>query len=422
MKVFLFLGMLFSSISAFCESEIIDAFARNSYSTEVNEKKWRLRDLGTLSKFESSSLLECNDMGQVLMLGDSRKNPPQYVFFDSDFGLVPIQKPSVDEWQHQWLRINKSGLVVGLLKRNGVNNGYYEDLITWNMIRGYRVYRSQFTTRMCNVDEQARQFIARCRNSNLVVINRRADDSENNQVLILKDDELINITHVLKNQARKLGFDAGGWLISDVNSQEMLFGSFHHYEIHPYKDTKIKKDKYYFVQDAGSFYIVECPKHFNMQWAHGTPLRNGDGTYSFDVAGRVFFRSAGSCIDDSMIWTREDGLKKLESPLSAITTQEGSCNPIAICLLHDGTVVWRKNVYLLEKDGVCCSFSHNVYFLEKDGVCCSFPHLVPENLHEYPELKYPHGYSPLFQENRGFLQCEVFGESHPFMMEFKQSQ
>ncbi len=97
------------------------------------------------------------------------------MFWDPHLGLVPIQGRPSDGWEDKWIRVNGNGLVIGMRERPASNNAHYYDIITWNMDQGYQVYKS-LTSNKKDIKETL--FIASCRNADLVAINHKTDNSE----------------------------------------------------------------------------------------------------------------------------------------------------------------------------------------------------------------------------------------------------
>lgn len=387
----------------------------------VDKTEWSIRDIGTLSLFDEAYLRECNDNGQALIYGRLKRDPYKWAFWDPQRGLISIPTPPSDGFEYKWLRVNGDGLVVGLQRRPvpRSTNAFHCDLITWSIAQGFKEYKTQVENKI-HIEETG--FLARSRSSNLVVVNRKADNSEDNQILVLQNNKLMDLTPSLKKQAQSLGFDAGGWQVSHVNSQGMLLGIFYHYEKHPYKKTKLKKSAHCFMQDGDKFYLVELPTGFP---CHEGTL-SGSGVF-FDASGRVFVNRNQSheCKHDSMIWTRENGLTKLKPPpyIEELAKQDGALPIKATQLQEDGTIIWKMSYNSWEPNQ-----SKRGYIFEKEGKYWFLPlnikgEPVFNNLEKYPglELKGENHYPfSVFQQRKSFIQVDFLGESHPFMVEITQ--
>ena len=423
-KIYFAVFLLSINIIFSLNAEIqLDAHEHDTLQISVDETQWTIRDLGTISSFDGAHLEECNENGQALIRAITKQSPYSFwAIWDSRLGLISIPTgPRIvgkDEWlDDEWLRINGNGQVIGVRMRPAkYGNGYHDDIITWNKDYGYKLYKTPFQSEQ-NINKF--ELIARCRNSDLVIINRRAENSEDNQVLALQNNKLTDLTSFLHTQAQSFGYDAGGWTVFDVNNKGMLLGKFCHYEKHPYKNKKLEVSTHYFIQNGDSFYLVDWPEGFQATLS-GTPLWDGGHKFEFDANGQVFFCWNNYSGADSMIWNLYNGLTKLECPqnLAKLAEQEGALLPRAIHLLEDGTIVWfmsrelydqPKITYIFEKNG-------NYQFLSID------PKEKPSSVNstKYPGIRIKEPlYYPIFLNNLGFFQVDVFGESHPFRMDFK---
>jgi hypothetical protein len=389
-------------------------FCANTYQVEIT-------DFNTLSCFDDAHLMECNSNGQALIYGRLKGEPYKWGFWNAE--EMQFLPSSSDGLGNEWLRINRNGLVVGVHKRPGKShNAFYHDIITWSLEQGYRLYQAEFENRS-HVEKG--ELFARCRNSDWVVVNRMADRSEHNEVLLLENGELTNLTSILYQQAQLLGFDAGGWIVSDINSKGMLLGKFCHYEKNPSKDSKIEISTQYFMKDGESFYLINDLSSLGYWFAGSTQLWDGGSVYSsFDDEGCFLYSESRDAKSDALIWTPKEGLKRapIPSEIEKVIQQEDILPPRLMQRLDDGTCVWQisYNSWALEQ-------SYKGYIFEKDGNYSfmstdSYDRLILDNIHQYPGLKFAEqSYVPLFQKTFGFIQVNVLGESHPCLFQIRQN-
>lgn len=392
---------------------------RESVVNIIETAQVEIKDIDTLSHFDEAYLMECNSNHQALIYGRSKGEPYRWGFWDFEKGMLLFPEKSSDGWEDEWLRINRNGLVVGVHQRLGKShNAFYYDIITFDLEEGYKTYKADFENK---INMEKGDFIARCRNSEWIVINRKADNSKDNKILSLKDGKIMDLTPSLYGYTESFGLDVGGWIVSDVNSEGMFFGKFSHYEKHPFKDKKIEAGTHYFMKDAESFYLIDDLPSLGYWSAGSTPLWNGGAHSSFDDAGCFFYSGDLNVEAESMIWTPAKGLKKLTIPeeMERLIQQENIRRPKPVGHLDDGTNIWliSYNSWILEHP-------YRGYIFEKNGNCRFIPidnEYMPlfNNLAQYPSMKLAGRYRPFFQTSFGFIQTNIFDENHPCFFQIK---
>lgn len=448
-KAFILLSFLLSSFGI-C-TKVMTA-EQNLNSTEI---QWQVRDLSTLSSYTEACVKEFNDQGQVLIVGRKQnqtyENPLVYSvlmkgkhkictwsLWDPQFGLIPIDDSFDASTISYWQRINAEGKVIGLTKARGYNattrtvDEFYYIVNTWQIGVGTKDYDIPFSNKHRKNSNLA--FIANCRSSNSVVVtcmySTKKGESYDSEVFCLQDEEMKDITPVLRSEAEILGFDAGDFLIISVNSKGNLLGRFDNYVNNPYKDVKSVVGTKYFLWDNIRMTIIDNPDELPC-FVGRENFTDVDHTF-LDANDQILFDVFVETLryKQSWIWSEKNGLVKL-NPEQCLGLAPGRGWAHAIGLLDNSTLVWTVNNYDEFNGFIFQNESHQIRLpLDK------YRNPLPEHLGEYQGLKSKfailNGTWPIqdkyFSSNSNgefsanalyqmFFTGKVFGEEHPFYIE-----
>jgi hypothetical protein len=418
----------------------------------ADEIRWNIQDCGTLSTFIDAYVKEFNDCGQVLIAG--RKQGETYTIpqphrieplgqvcswgvWTPEAGLMSINYPIKGPLPYSWHRINGQGLVVGLSSSQGhdstwKNIEYYSHLITWLPGIGIKSYRLPLVNGAAISSREA--YIAQCRNSDSVIVTCMYDTkkggSYESRVFSLIDDKLQDLTPILRQQAKALGYDAGDLLIITSNSDGTMLGRFDIYQINPYKGGKNAIGTKYFLWNNIEMVLVDNPEEFPglVGREHGL-----DAYHTFlDSNNRVLFDVFVENLryKQSWIWSRAEGLMRLY-PEECLQMAPGRGWAHAIGLLDNGTILWTVNNYD-EFNGFLFQRENQQVRLPLD----KYRQPLPEHIGDFYDIRSTvsilNGTWPLNDKyltkngggefnanslNQVFFTGKFLGEEHPFFIE-----
>jgi len=421
----------------------------------VEGSQWRVRDLGTLSTFTEAYVKEFNEQGQALLVGrhqnQTYENPQTnsvvvrgkrkictWAYWDPEFGLIPIDDSFNESIISYWVRINGQGKIIGLTKTRGYNvesktvDEYYIGLNTWQAGSGKKDYKLPFKNKLRKNSNFA--FIANCRGSNSVIVtcmySTKKGESYDSEVFCLVDEEIKDLTPLLRSETKTLGYDAGDFLIISVNSQGKMLGRFDVYVNNQYKGGKSAIGTKYFLWDSIQMTIIDNPDE----------LPSFVGRENFTDVCHTFLDAHDQILFDvfvenlrykqSWMWSEKNGLIKL-NPEQFLGLAPGRGWAHVIGLLDNGTLVWTVNNY--------DDFNGFIFQNENQQTRLSldkYRNPLPEHIGEYYDLKskvsilngtWPLNDKYITSNNHGeftanavhqfFFTGNLFGEEHPFLIE-----
>ncbi|HTJ53715.1 MAG TPA: hypothetical protein VL443_29875 [Cyclobacteriaceae bacterium] len=418
-----------------------------SFNLPAEDLRWNVKEFGTLPDFKDAAIVEFNEYGQALISGHktnekysdgritrgvAKYKTCSWAFWQNDFGLVPINDVFDGTVPYTWSRVNGEGVVIGLAKVNKrILDKTYEVyiLMTWKngKFQNYHIPIER-DKKVYKLSKEG--FVANCRNSKSVIFtcSYEAPDSDgyDSRILSLVSDRVQDLTPQIRNTAASLGYNAGNFLAIAVNSQNDILGRFNHYQHNPYKNQLAPVSMEYFIWDGKEMTIIPNASEL-LEWFIDS--QDDANHISFDAEGSVLFstfvKSRRSW--ESWIWTKEEGTKLI-----------GGGHIKTLGITDNGTILW------------CVTGSHNsdgFIFQKKDERFDGFGfsehfqyHLLPLDrnrqplpviLGEFQSLKIDasliYGTWPLQNgiifnangNNQFFITGKIFGERHPFVIEFR---
>lgn len=401
--------------------------------SSLNANEWCIRDLGTLSLFESAEVLEFNDCGQVLIkgkkllekFGTQQLNEKIYwELWDPKSGLLHIDSCEDSNKGNSYYRVNGQGSIIGL-RNTHVNKDKRLDLLLWNRNSGLKSFNLPVYG---HPNHETTTFIANCRNSDNVIVSciNSLPNGElfRSEVYSLLNNRIEDLAPTLTKSAAALGFDARRWVVIAVNSRGTILGRFDNYQMNPYKNEKAFNGRKYFLLENENMVLIEGAEEL-LEW-FGNGFTDADHI-SFDADGRVliytFVKIRRSW--ESWIWTKEEGLYQI-----------GGGHIKGLGILDDGVIFWSITGSV-NADGFL--FQENSQFFEGFKFPDTSQYLfLPLDTNRQPLCKHLGNFQGIKVKKSVYFDnwplpggseinanalrqiifnAEIFGEIHPFLIE-----
>ena len=373
------------------------------HTNHVQAETWQVKDCGTIAIWDQGTAIALNDKGNVLCKRGhmpGRSDEIWAVSTDNSVVILPqANKPQMFQgylhnYYLDWLTVNLDG-VIGIQNKQ-YQDGFVPEIIIWNFNEGLKKYNFNPSIKF---RYSADIKIAKCSNSKYLAITC------NDDIYILKDEKLINISPQLRNELESIGFNFYDikWNAISINNNGVIFGVFQGYEKHPFKDKPVLVYEDCFIWNNGCIILMK---------------------FSFDKnAYRSYIQSHAQLNNNnevflylnniSWIWSETDGYKDITLYHNPENKNEGILGH-AKAVLDDHTIVYE----------IGGQYKDIMFQNENESFILKF---FEENHSDnidigrtYKNLKSDGNISLINNKKELVFQCQFMNEWHPFLLSPKQ--